>query len=94
MLVKSKLVIAAALFLSAASVAQAGKDVDPEATGGFVWGPMGQRMGGSAVNPAYHRSLGGKRYEYGVTREGSRAYGYGPSTRFRYQRNDYDYWGR
>ena len=45
MLTKCKLAIAAAVFLSAVSAAQAGKDIDPEATGGFVWGPMGQRMG-------------------------------------------------
>jgi hypothetical protein len=86
MLVKNTL-IAAALILGAVSAAQAGKDVDPDATGGFVWGPMGQRMGGSAVNPVYHRSLGGKRHEY--RGEGFRAYGYAPSIRYRQPRNDY-----
>jgi hypothetical protein len=86
MLVKSKLVIAAALILTAASAAQAASDNEPEEKGGFVWGPMGQRMGG---NPAWHRSLGGKRHEYSVSRGGFRAYGFAPSTRYRYQRNDY-----
>jgi hypothetical protein len=86
MLTKSKLAIAAALFLSAISAAQARVD-DPEATGGFVWGPMGQRMGGSAVNPAYHRSLGGKRHSYIYSREGVRDYDYVPSTRYRYYRD-------
>jgi hypothetical protein len=92
MLTKSKLAIAAALFLGAVSAAQAGKDADPEATGGFVWGPMGQRMGGSAVNPAYHRSLGGKRHTYGFPREGLRDYDYVPYPRDRYQRQDYWDW--
>jgi hypothetical protein len=92
MLTTSKLAIAAALFLGAVSAAQAGKDADPEATGGFVWGPMGQRMGGSAVNPAYHRSLGGKRHSFSFSREGLRDYDYVPSTRYRYPRQDYWDW--
>jgi hypothetical protein len=79
MLTKGKLAIAAVLILGAASASEAGKDEDPEAKGGFVWGPMGQRMGGSAVNPAYHRSLGGRR-------GGWRDYAYVPSTRYRYHR--------
>jgi hypothetical protein len=85
MLTKCKLAIAAAVFLSAVSAAQAGKDIDPEATGGFVWGPMGQRMGDGAVNPAYHRSLGGKRHSYGFSRQGWRDYGYVPSARYHSQ---------
>jgi hypothetical protein len=79
MLTKSKLALAAMLILGAASAAQAGKDADPEATGGFVWGPLGQRMGGSAVNPAYHRSLGGRRGAF-------RDYAYVPS-RHRFHRD-------
>jgi hypothetical protein len=83
MLTKSKLAIAAVLILGAASAAQAGKDVDSDraANGGYAWGPMGQRMGGSAVNPAYHR-------------RGAHAYAYVPSTRYRHHRDywDRDYW--
>jgi hypothetical protein len=87
MLTKSKLVIAAALIFGAASAAQAGNDKDDQ-SGGFVWGPMGQMMGGSAVNPAYHRSLGGKRGGFHAY-DFSSDYAYVQSTPYRHH---WDYW--
>jgi hypothetical protein len=54
MLTKSRLAIAAALLLGAASVAQAQNQSDPNR--GFAYGPEGQRVGGKAVNPADHPS--------------------------------------
>jgi hypothetical protein len=53
MFTKSRLAIAAALLLGAASVAQADQS-DP--TRGYPYGPEGQRLGGPAVNPADHLS--------------------------------------
>ena len=56
MLTKSRLAIAAALLLGAASVAQAANDNQSDPTRGFPYGPEGQRMGGKAVNPVDHLS--------------------------------------
>jgi hypothetical protein len=61
MLTKSKVVVAAVLILGAASAAQAGSDNQSDPTRGFAFGPMGQRVGGSAVNPVDHRSTRGRR---------------------------------
>ena len=56
MLMKSKLAIAAALVLGAASAAQAASENPSDPTRGFAYGPLGQRMGGRAVNPVDHLS--------------------------------------
>jgi Spy/CpxP family protein refolding chaperone len=56
MLTKSKLAIAAALVLGAASAAQAASENPSDPTRGFPYGPLGQRMGGHAVNPVDHLS--------------------------------------
>ena len=77
MLSKSKLAIAAALILGAAGAAQAGAENQSDTTRGFAYGPMGQRMGGSAVNPVDHLSTRGRAYRsrsYGAEALG--AYGY------------------
>jgi Spy/CpxP family protein refolding chaperone len=71
MLTKSKLAIAAALVLGAASAAQAASENPSDPTRGFVYGPLGQRMGGHAVNPVDHLS----------TRRGARAYALVPPAR-------------
>ncbi len=55
MLTKTKLALAAALVLGAASAAQAGKDGPSDQTGGYRVGPLGQSLSGA--NPVYHRSL-------------------------------------
>ena len=52
MLAKTRLAIAAALLLGAASAAQAANDNQSDPTRGFPYGPEGQRVGGKAVNPA------------------------------------------
>jgi hypothetical protein len=56
MLTKSRLAIAAALFLGAASVAHAGSENQSDPNRGFPYGPEGQRVGGNAVNPVDHDS--------------------------------------
>jgi hypothetical protein len=56
MLTKSRLAIAAALLLGLASAAQAANDNQSDPQRGFPYGPEGQRVGGSAVNPADHLS--------------------------------------
>jgi hypothetical protein len=56
MLTKSRLAIAAALLLGAASVAQAASENASDPTRGYPYGPEGQRLGGNAVNPADHLS--------------------------------------
>ena len=56
MLTKSRLAIAAALLLGLASAAQAGPENQSDPQRGFPYGPLGQRMGGPAVNPADHLS--------------------------------------
>ena len=56
MLTKSRLGIAAALLLGAASVAQAASENQSDPNRGFPFGPEGQRVGGAAVNPADHLS--------------------------------------
>jgi hypothetical protein len=56
MLTKSRLAIAAALLLGAASVAQAASENQSDPTRGFPYGPEGQRVGGDAVNRADHLS--------------------------------------
>jgi hypothetical protein len=56
MLRKSRLAIAAALLLGAASAAQAANDNQSDPTRGFPYGPGGQRVGGKAVNPVHHLS--------------------------------------
>ncbi len=71
MLSKSKLAIAAALMLGVVSAAQAANDNQSDPTRGFAYGPLGQRMGGHAVNPVDHRS----------TRGGRAAYAYVPPSR-------------
>jgi Spy/CpxP family protein refolding chaperone len=71
MLTKSKLAIAAALVLGAASAAQAASENPSDPTRGFAYGPLGQRMGGHAVNPVDHRS----------TRRGAGAYAFVPPAR-------------
>ena len=63
MLSRNTIALAAAAILAAVSVAQA-NDRDDTA-GGFRVGPLGQSLGGSAVNPTYHRSLrGGGAYAF------------------------------
>jgi hypothetical protein len=54
----SKIALAAALVLGAASVAYAGGKDDADYSGGFRVGPLGQTFD-SGVNPAFHRSLRG-----------------------------------
>jgi hypothetical protein len=56
MLTKSRLAIAAALLLGAASVAQAANENQSDPNRGFPYGPEGQRVGGKAVNPVDHLS--------------------------------------
>jgi hypothetical protein len=56
MLRKSRLAIAAALLLGAASAAQAASDNQSDPTRGFPYGPEDQRVGGNAVNPGDHLS--------------------------------------
>jgi hypothetical protein len=56
MLTRSKLAIAAALILGTASAAQAASENPSDPTRGFPYGPEGQRVGGSAVNPVHHLS--------------------------------------
>jgi hypothetical protein len=56
MLTKSKLAIAAAVILGAASAAQAASENPSDPTRGFPYGPEGQRVGGKAVNPIHHLS--------------------------------------
>jgi Spy/CpxP family protein refolding chaperone len=77
MLTKSKLAIAAALVLGAASAAQAASENPSDPTRGFAYGPMGQRMGGPAVNPVQHLST---RYSRG-------AYAYVPPGRMHIRRS-------
>src|ERR1700730_6563548 len=55
MFTKTKLALAAALVLGAASAVQASDHDNWNDTGGYRLGPMGQHFGG--VNPVYHRSL-------------------------------------
>jgi hypothetical protein len=56
MLTKSKLALAAALILGAASATQAANDNQSDPTRGFPYGPEGQRVGGKAVNKVHHLS--------------------------------------
>jgi hypothetical protein len=56
MLTKTKIALAAAVILASASAGLA-NDKEYNDVGGFHLGPLGQEMGGDAVNPAYHRSL-------------------------------------
>lgn len=56
MLTKSRLAIAAAFLLGAASLAQAANDNQSDPQRGFPYGPEGQRVGGKAVNPVDHLS--------------------------------------
>jgi opacity protein-like surface antigen len=74
----TKLALAAALVLGAASAVQA-NDIDRNDRGGFRVGPMGQHFGGA--NPAYHRSM----------RYGDDAYAYVPGYRVPY--NHHRTWG-
>ena len=53
MLSKTKTALVAVLMLGIASAAQAGSRDDPDASGGYRVGPMGQSFDG--VNPAVHR---------------------------------------
>ncbi|HEY2227102.1 MAG TPA: hypothetical protein VGI22_05045 [Xanthobacteraceae bacterium] len=52
----TKFAFAAALIIGSATAVLA-NDIDRNDTGGFHVGPLGQEMGGEAVNPTYHRSL-------------------------------------
>jgi hypothetical protein len=52
----TKIALAAALIVGGANAVLA-SDTDRNDVGGFHVGPLGQEMGGDAVNPAYHRSL-------------------------------------
>jgi len=56
MISRGKLVVVAAFIVAAASAAQAGSDNQSDPTRGAVFGPQGQKQGGSAVNPAVHKS--------------------------------------
>jgi hypothetical protein len=56
MLTKTKIALAAAVILGSATAVLA-NDNDRNDVGGFHVGPLGQEMGGGAVNPTYHRSL-------------------------------------
>jgi hypothetical protein len=56
MLTKSKLVLVAVLMLGAASGTQAASENQSDPLRGATTGPEGQQQGGSAVNPALHRS--------------------------------------
>jgi Spy/CpxP family protein refolding chaperone len=80
MLTKSKLAIAAALVLGAASAAQAANDNQSDPNRGFAYGPMGQRMGGSAVNPVHHLS----------TRNARGTYAYVPPSRVHIRSRSWD----
>jgi hypothetical protein len=53
---KTRLAIAAALLLAAASAAQAASENASDPNRGFPYGPEGQRVGGKAVNPVHHLS--------------------------------------
>ena len=60
MISKTKMVLAVALVLGLASVAQAGsKDDDGGYGGGYRVGPLGQSFD-SGVNPVFHPSLSGR----------------------------------
>jgi len=59
MLSKTKMVVAAALVLGVATVAQAGSKDDADSSGGYQVGPTGQSFG-SGINQALHRSLFGQ----------------------------------
>jgi hypothetical protein len=52
----TKIAFAAALIIGSATAVLA-NDTDRNDVGGFHVGPVGQEMGGGAVNPTYHRSL-------------------------------------
>jgi hypothetical protein len=73
MLNMTKLALAAALVLGAASAASA-NDNDRNDRGGYRVGPLGQSFGGA--NPAYHRSYG---------RYGEGAFAFVPGYRFPYR---------
>jgi hypothetical protein len=75
----TKLALAAALVLGAASAAQAGSKDDEGASGGFRVGPLGQEFQGA--NPAYHRSM----------RHGGGAYAFVPG--YRIPSRHYRTWG-
>jgi hypothetical protein len=78
MLSRSKLALAAALILGAAGAAQAANDNQSDPNRGFAYGPMGQRVGGSAVNPVHHLSTRGKAHRPAGS-EGSYAFAPGIS---------------
>ena len=77
MLSRTKLALAAALILGAAGAAQAANDNQSDPNRGFAYGPLGQRVGGSAVNPAHHLSTRGKVHR--TTGEGAFAFAPGMS---------------
>jgi hypothetical protein len=77
MLSRTKLALAAALILGAAGAAQAANDNQSDPNRGFAYGPLGQRMGGSAVNPVHHLSTRGKAPR--TTDEGAFAFAPGAS---------------
>jgi hypothetical protein len=77
MLSRTKLALAAALILGAAGAAQAANDNQSDPNRGFAYGPLGQRVGGSAVNPVHHLSTRGKIHR--TTGEGAFAFAPGMS---------------
>jgi hypothetical protein len=82
MFTKTKLALAAALILGAASAGQAANENDQgNDSGGFRTGPMGQHFRG--VNPVYHRSL---RHAYRYRFEDG-AYAFAPGYPMRHSRH-------
>jgi opacity protein-like surface antigen len=81
MFTKTKLAVAAALVLGAASAVQASDHDNWNDVGGYRTGPMGQHFGG--VNPVYHRSM----------RNGGGAFAFVPGVPFRHYRTWDRSWG-
>ena len=87
MLTKTKIALAAALLLGAASAAQAGAKDDAGTQGGFHIGPMGQFLGAPSARTTSPRW---RAYEQ---RTGINAYAFVPGYRhrmWRYERDWYD----
>jgi hypothetical protein len=70
-----KTALAAALIFGAASAAFANENED-NGEGGYHLGPMGQFLGGDAVNPVYHRSLRGTAGHASSTGRPGEAFGF------------------
>lgn len=82
MLTKTKIALAAALVLGMASAAQAGSKDDPNSSGGFHVGPMGQFFGAPSARTASPRW---RLYE---RRHGMNAYAFVPGYRHRVWRQE------